>query len=124
MAVNAKPRNHEFSRTDYSEMALVRLRAIARQLGIAGRSKLGKAELAFAIVAERRLRGLPVGGDEGPVVDIAAITERPRPAGTDDAPEGVPVGDPSNEPIRGHSPSELVASAKAILVEYEPSALK
>jgi len=114
----------QFSRRDYSEMALVQLRALARQLGIAGRSRMSKDELAFAIVAERRLRGLPVGGDEGPLVDVAAITERPLPAGSDDAPEGVPTGDPSNEPIRGHSPSELVASAKAILVEYEPSALK
>jgi hypothetical protein len=113
-----------FSRTDYSQMALVRLRDIARELEIAGRSKMSKDELAFAIVAERRLRGLPVGGDEAPIVDTAAITERPLRAGSDDAPEGLPTGDPSNEPIRGHSLSELVASAKAILVEYEPSALK
>src|SRR5579862_8881010 len=110
----------QFSRRDYSEMALARLRAFARQLGIAGRSKMSKDELAFAIVAERRLLGLPVGGEEGPVVDVAAITERPLPAGGADALEGVPMGDPSNEPIRGHSPSELVDSAKAILLEYEP----
>lgn len=117
------------SRQDYDEMALTRLRAIAGRLDVEGRSKMSKPELAFAIVAERRLRGLPVGDDAAPVVDVAAITEQPLPSRSEDpqteaVADAPPTGDTSNEPIRGHSPSELVASAKAVLAEYEPSALR
>jgi hypothetical protein len=114
---------------DYDEMALTRLRAIAGQLAVEGRSKMSRPELAFAIVAERRLRGLPVGDDAAPLVDVAAITEQPLPSRSEDPPaeavgDAPPPGDTSSEPIRGHSPSELVASAKAVLAEYEPSALR
>ncbi len=117
------------ARRDYDEMALPRLKAIAASLGIDGRSKMTKPELAFAIVAERRLRGLPVGDQAAPVVDLAAITEQPLRAPSADALDTAGAdarltGDTSNEPIGGHSPSELVASAKAILAEYEPSALR
>jgi hypothetical protein len=127
--VSADDELGHLARRDYDEMALTRLKAVAASLGIDGRSKMTKPELAFAIVAERRLRGLEVGDQAAPVVDIAAITEQPLRAPSADAHDAAagdapPTGDTSNEPIGGHSPSALVASAKAILAEYEPSALK
>jgi len=127
--VSADDELGHLARRDYDEMALARLKAIAASLGIDGRSKMTKPELAFAIVAERRLRGLAVGDQAAPVVDIAAITEQPLRAPSADAQDAAggdapPTGDASNEPLGGHSPSELVASAKAILADYEPSALR
>jgi hypothetical protein len=127
--VSADDELEHLARRDYDEMGLARLRAIAASLEIDGRSRMTKPELAFAIVAERRLRGLAVGDQALPSVDMAAITEQPLRSPSADAQDAVAgdapaTGDSSHEPTGGHSPSELVASAKAILAEYEPSALK